>query len=273
MQPHVAGNWNPQDVANPMHRVAIRCVSQFAVIPALSVGPASLNPRRIMTAGRVLAGSLLVPLCAGSGASQAWLHTARRGGGGLPAAPAARHTFYACSLGRVQGRRGAGCRPGAAGHLGLDDASITGQAPRPNYRKVMLDYLRSGFPRATRGTRPLPVNQAPRRACTPLRAENPAGRCRRESRNPAKRPLSGPFSPRKRLIVPGGRRRRRVLRRKTFGVLTMGYRVAVVGATGNVGREMLNILEERLPRREVVALASRRIDRAPRSPSATRRSR
>ena len=24
----------------------------------------------------------------------------------------------------------------------------------------------------------------------------------------------------------------------------MGYRVAVVGATGNVGREMLNILEE-----------------------------
>ena len=25
----------------------------------------------------------------------------------------------------------------------------------------------------------------------------------------------------------------------------MGYKVAVVGATGNVGREMLNILEER----------------------------
>ena len=39
----------------------------------------------------------------------------------------------------------------------------------------------------------------------------------------------------------------------------MGYRVAVVGATGNVGREMLNILSERLfPADEVVALASGR---------------
>jgi aspartate-semialdehyde dehydrogenase len=39
----------------------------------------------------------------------------------------------------------------------------------------------------------------------------------------------------------------------------MGYSVAVVGATGNVGREMLNILEERsFPADEVVALASRR---------------
>ena len=39
----------------------------------------------------------------------------------------------------------------------------------------------------------------------------------------------------------------------------MGYRVAVVGATGNVGREMLNILAERgFPAREVVAIASRR---------------
>lgn len=39
----------------------------------------------------------------------------------------------------------------------------------------------------------------------------------------------------------------------------MGYRVAVVGATGNVGREMLNILSEReFPADEVVALASRR---------------
>jgi aspartate-semialdehyde dehydrogenase len=39
----------------------------------------------------------------------------------------------------------------------------------------------------------------------------------------------------------------------------MGLRVAVVGATGNVGREMLTILEERLfPADEVVALASRR---------------
>ncbi len=39
----------------------------------------------------------------------------------------------------------------------------------------------------------------------------------------------------------------------------MGYRVAVVGATGNVGREMLNILAEReFPVDEIVALASRR---------------
>ena len=39
----------------------------------------------------------------------------------------------------------------------------------------------------------------------------------------------------------------------------MGYRVAVVGATGNVGRETLNILAEReFPVAEIVALASRR---------------
>jgi aspartate-semialdehyde dehydrogenase len=39
----------------------------------------------------------------------------------------------------------------------------------------------------------------------------------------------------------------------------MGYKVAVVGATGNVGREMLNILAEReFPADEVAAIASRR---------------
>jgi aspartate-semialdehyde dehydrogenase len=39
----------------------------------------------------------------------------------------------------------------------------------------------------------------------------------------------------------------------------MGYKVAVVGATGNVGREMLSVLNERgFPADEVVALASRR---------------
>ena len=39
----------------------------------------------------------------------------------------------------------------------------------------------------------------------------------------------------------------------------MGYKVAIVGATGNVGREMLNVLSERnFPADEVVALASRR---------------
>ena len=37
----------------------------------------------------------------------------------------------------------------------------------------------------------------------------------------------------------------------------MGYRVAVVGATGNVGREILNILAERqFPADEIAALAS-----------------
>ncbi|MBO9507313.1 aspartate-semialdehyde dehydrogenase [Thalassospira sp. A3_1] len=39
----------------------------------------------------------------------------------------------------------------------------------------------------------------------------------------------------------------------------MGYRIAVVGATGNVGREMLNTLEERaFPADEIFALASSR---------------
>ncbi|MBN9577759.1 MAG: aspartate-semialdehyde dehydrogenase, partial [Alphaproteobacteria bacterium] len=39
----------------------------------------------------------------------------------------------------------------------------------------------------------------------------------------------------------------------------MSYKVAVVGATGNVGREMLNVLAERaFPASEVVALASTR---------------
>ncbi len=39
----------------------------------------------------------------------------------------------------------------------------------------------------------------------------------------------------------------------------MGYKVAIVGATGNVGREMLNVLADRkFPISELVALASRR---------------
>lgn len=39
----------------------------------------------------------------------------------------------------------------------------------------------------------------------------------------------------------------------------MSFKIAVVGATGNVGREMLTILEERgFPAHEVVPLASRR---------------
>ena len=39
----------------------------------------------------------------------------------------------------------------------------------------------------------------------------------------------------------------------------MSYKVVVVGATGNVGREMLNILAEReFPVAEIAALASRK---------------
>jgi len=39
----------------------------------------------------------------------------------------------------------------------------------------------------------------------------------------------------------------------------MGFRVAVVGATGNVGREVLNILAERMfPATEIIAIASRK---------------
>ena len=39
----------------------------------------------------------------------------------------------------------------------------------------------------------------------------------------------------------------------------MGYRVVVVGATGNVGREMLNVLAEReFPCDEIAAVASSR---------------
>src|SRR5271169_1960117 len=47
--------------------------------------------------------------------------------------------------------------------------------------------------------------------------------------------------------------------RRPFWRFTMGFKVAVVGATGNVGREMLGILAERsFPADEVVALASRK---------------
>ena len=54
----------------------------------------------------------------------------------------------------------------------------------------------------------------------------------------------------------------------------MGYKVAVVGATGNVGREMLDILAERaFPADEVVALASRRSQGRERKPPVRRRGR
>src|ERR1700737_836103 len=45
----------------------------------------------------------------------------------------------------------------------------------------------------------------------------------------------------------------------SFRRFSMGYRVAVVGATGNVGREMLNVLEEvNFPVDEIHAIASRK---------------
>src|SRR5215510_16209304 len=44
---------------------------------------------------------------------------------------------------------------------------------------------------------------------------------------------------------------------RSVGEVKMGYKVAVVGATGNVGREVLGILAERnFPADEVVPLAS-----------------
>src|ERR1700687_6074874 len=53
-----------------------------------------------------------------------------------------------------------------------------------------------------------------------------------------------------------GRRGGSTVRREA---LEMGFKVAVVGATGNVGRAMLDILAERaFPAEEVVALASRK---------------
>src|SRR6188768_4068568 len=43
------------------------------------------------------------------------------------------------------------------------------------------------------------------------------------------------------------------------GKIDMGYRVVVAGATGNVGREMLNILAEReFPADEIAVVASSR---------------
>src|SRR5436305_8936463 len=45
--------------------------------------------------------------------------------------------------------------------------------------------------------------------------------------------------------------------RHARGFVRMSYKVAVIGATGNVGREMLGILAERaFPASEVIALAS-----------------
>src|SRR5690606_33440251 len=63
----------------------------------------------------------------------------------------------------------------------------------------------------------------------------------------------GPFANSAPTARPGARRRR------VRGIDHMGYRVAIVGATGNVGQEMLNILEElEFPVEEMHAVASRR---------------
>ena len=51
----------------------------------------------------------------------------------------------------------------------------------------------------------------------------------------------------------------------------MGYKVAVVGATGNVGREMLDILAERgFPADEVVRIGLQPLQGQGRVPSATK---
>src|SRR5207253_8115074 len=62
-------------------------------------------------------------------------------------------------------------------------------------------------------------------------------------------------------LSPGAcdRARLPILGSQSFRRFLMGYRVAVVGATGNVGREILNILAERqFPVDEVAAVASAR---------------
>ncbi len=51
----------------------------------------------------------------------------------------------------------------------------------------------------------------------------------------------------------------------------MGFKVAVVGATGNVGREMLNILAERVFPADEVSRSRRAGAWAPRCRMATRR--
>jgi aspartate-semialdehyde dehydrogenase len=56
-----------------------------------------------------------------------------------------------------------------------------------------------------------------------------------------------------------GAAQRRTQRNYGFGEVNVGYRVAVVGATGNVGREMMAVLAEReFPIEEVAAVASSR---------------
>src|SRR3954454_11852405 len=82
-------------------------------------------------------------------------------------------------------------------------------------------------------------------------------------------PRKSPADPRLRPILSPGRTGRSLHgnpdrgcgrakreRRRSF---SMGLKIAVIGATGNVGREMLTVLEERaFPADEVVAIASRR---------------
>src|SRR5690606_1939733 len=109
-----------------------------------------------------------------------------------------------------------------------------------------------------RHSRPIgrPVSPAgPASACAPQKPE---------SFGPAsKRPRKRPDFPRPLDTLPEPRRgeaSRRVVPRvsgrsvESTGVSEMGFKVAVAGATGNVGREMLTILEERgFPADEVVA--------------------
>ena len=62
--------------------------------------------------------------------------------------------------------------------------------------------------------------------------------------------------------LPTWRSGRFVLNAERKFDMASGYRVVVVGATGNVGREMLNILAERqFPLDEIAAVAQRALDR------------
>ena len=62
------------------------------------------------------------------------------------------------------------------------------------------------------------------------------------------------------MLVPGGARRVHVDRTAAYpDPMSEGYRVAVVGATGQVGTLMLDLLREReFPAREIVPFASER---------------
>ena len=107
--------------------------------------------------------------------------------------------------------------------------------------------------------RPRPGRQGDACACDQAGRDQNRHQKRSDAPWPA-RPLPGPARGNRRTDpavtgCPKQHNRREGLKEQS----EMGFKIAIVGATGNVGREMLNILEERgFPADEVVALASRR---------------